>query len=82
MTRVNQRTVTLGILIGIASITAAFGFFYSGFSLGTNQPRNILVSGATNIESVKNPDADFSVFWEAWQKLKDTHIKGAEAQNK
>src|SRR3989344_1830020 len=49
------------------------GGFFGGFEYGLTQTRNIVVQGVSNMDE-GNPDADFGVFWEAWQTLKDNHI--------
>lgn len=55
--------------------------FYFGYQNGIRNPREVVIKGITNIgdEDVK---ADFSIFWEAWQKIRDEHIEGAKADEK
>lgn len=65
-----------------ASILVIGGVFYAGFQFGALKPKTLIVQGVENIEPDSKPEnTDFNVFWEAWDKLKSQHIKGAELQN-
>ena len=70
--------IVIGIILG-AGVVLSAGFF-GGFEYGLTQTRNIVITGASGMDA-KNPDADFSVFWEAWQTLKDNHIDGKKIGN-
>ncbi len=81
MNKISFKRIGLSVIAGIVCISMLFGIFYSGFLFGQKSPKNILVEGITNIEASHNLPADFNIFWEAWQKLKDEHIKGGEVKN-
>ena len=53
------------------------GSYYVGYDRGRDNPEQFVVEGINNIETDK-AEVDFGIFWEAWQKLKDIHIKGNE----
>lgn len=68
------------ILVIVVGVVAAGGAFAVGYNQGTKHPKNVIVKGITNIS---DPDvtADFSIFWEAWDELKKSHIDGAKAKD-
>lgn len=71
-------------LVLISGIAAAFlvlgGSFYVGYRLGQKDPYVVTVKSITNVD---DPDiqADFGVFWQAWDKLREKHIDGGAAKN-
>lgn len=71
-------------LVLISGIAAAFlvlgGSFYIGYRLGQKDPYVVTVKSITNVD---DPDiqADFGVFWQAWDKLREKHIDGGAAKN-
>ncbi len=67
------------LVVGIAAI--AGGLFYSGYYIGSRQPVNILIQGVADINNPKEVTADFSVFWQAWDKIKKEHIEGDKAKD-
>ncbi len=69
-----RRIILFAAVLLIAGAVFGAGFF-GGFEYGLTQTKNIVISGVSNMDP-ENPDADFSVFWEAWQRLKDDHIDG------
>ena len=64
------------------SITAIFlvtagilaGGYYFGFSQGQRA-----ASAVTTTDTGQKIDADFSVFWDAWQELRDNHVSSASS---
>ena len=77
--RVSKQTVSIIGFVCIALLLVG-GSFYVGYARGAAHPQTILVKGLTN---VGDPDvtADFSVFWQAWDLLKTTHLKGGEVKD-
>ena len=57
------------------------GFYYFGYKTGVQQSKTIIIEEARNIETPEKIGVDFSVFWQAWEKLKEEHVRGAEAKN-
>lgn len=75
-----MRRIFFGSAVRTTATAAVFsivlgGMFYGGYVLGTSHPGTLLVKGITNIG---DPDAtaDFSVFWEARNKLREHHVDG------
>lgn len=75
-----QRKIAIiaGIMLS-AGVIFGTGFF-GGFEYGLTQTKNIVISGVGSMDPGKL-DVDFSVFWEAWQTLKDNHIDGKKIVN-
>ena len=70
------------ILIVIAAIAAVGGgSYYIGYQTGIKNPETLIVKGITNIGD-DDVQVDFGIFWEAWKKLKEFHIKGNELADK
>jgi carboxyl-terminal processing protease len=45
-----------------------------GWTLGRNYPKNVVVTGVTNINSNASTTADFSIFWQAWQDIQSESL--------
>ena len=67
-------------IIAVAAIFVFVGFavFNLGADYGKKRGRTIIVEGVKNIELSENVSADFGLFWEAWNQLKEFHIRGEE----
>lgn len=76
-----RKKLLFGILAVIVVAAAIGSSYYFGYRSGMKTPQTLVIKGISGMDSDKADDADFSVFWQAWQKLKDTHIKGAELKN-
>lgn len=68
-----SRRILFYVAVGILAVSLAFSGFYVGYKRGVVAGTNVVVTGVVNGEG-KTKDADFNLFWEAWQKLKDNHI--------
>ena len=62
----------------VISISIGAAAYYVGFQEGLDQTKNIVVENVTDINTPDDVTADFSLFWEVWEKLKTEHIKGNE----
>jgi len=78
-TFLNNALIVSGIVL--ASLVLICAGFYSGNKYGANTPKNIVISGVSNMEAGVKKDADFSIFWQAWDMLKSNHIKGADLKD-
>lgn len=76
------------VLAGVLIIGALIGGgFYFGYSYGSHYPKNIVIKGVSSIEPGASAEGgssvggknniDFSIFWQAWDLLKNNHINGA-----
>ncbi|MDO8442849.1 MAG: S41 family peptidase [bacterium] len=75
----NKAMVVSGIVL--ATLVLVGAGFYSGNKYGSNTPKNIVISGVSNMEAGVKKDADFNIFWQAWDMLKSNHIKGADLKD-
>lgn len=66
------------ILVTISTVIVLVFVFAGGFIYGRKFPQNLIITGASNIEPTVSSTADFSVFWEAWQKLNDNFLNNAK----
>jgi carboxyl-terminal processing protease len=62
-------------------VIAVAGSYYLGFQHGLDQTKNIVIKNVTDSETPSNVTANFSLFWEVWNKLKTEHIDGAETSD-
>jgi len=70
---IKNKLISLTGFIVILVIVAGFSF-ESGYQKGIKNPQTIVIEGVSNAEKEKPEDVNFSIFWEAWQKLKDKYI--------
>lgn len=75
-----SRRVLTGISIGILVVALLFSGFYVGYKRGLVAGTDVVVTGVINGEG-QVADADFNLFWEAWQKLRDNHIDSDQYSN-
>ena len=67
------------VVLAIAVLSGAFYYGYqSGYQKGVENPKTVIVRGVTDLEKGKEEGIDFSVFWEAWQMIKDKYVKADE----
>jgi len=70
-----------GIALAI-SISIGSTAYYLGFQEGLSQTKNIVVENVVDIDTPDDVTADFSLFWEVWEKLRAEHIRGGEVDEK
>ncbi|MEK7640981.1 MAG: S41 family peptidase [Patescibacteria group bacterium] len=65
----------------LLAIAVVGSTFLVGYRSGQHDPKVITVKNITNVD---DPDikADFGIFWQVWEKLKEQHIDGATAKDK
>ncbi|OGY63772.1 MAG: hypothetical protein A3E64_01865 [Candidatus Harrisonbacteria bacterium RIFCSPHIGHO2_12_FULL_48_16] len=63
------------VIVIVAAAVLTGGSLYAGFQAGRQYPKVITVKNLTNIDDA-NVKADFGVFWQAWEKLKEYHVNG------
>ncbi|MDP2629140.1 MAG: S41 family peptidase [Candidatus Harrisonbacteria bacterium] len=61
----------------LAVILLLIGGYFIGFSQGAQQSQVFSIENVKNIDE-EAQEADFRLFWEAWDKLKALHIRGNE----
>lgn len=78
MKKINVKKVIKVCLSVIVLAVLVGGAFYFGYSEGEKNPQINIIRGVANIDDGKPEAADFSLFWDAWQKIKSTYV---DAQN-
>jgi len=73
-----SKKVAIAASIIIVVVLIGASTFYAGFKLGEQRPKNLIITGVSNLQPEQQVTIDFSVFWEAWSKLKNEHVKGEE----
>lgn len=68
--------------ISIAVIIALNGAsFYFGYQQGMKNPQTVIIRGVANLEEGNIEAVDFSVFWDAWQVIKDKYVESEKIDN-
>lgn len=73
---INQKNFSW-IIAGLLVIALVGSAYYVGYGAGVKNPKEIVVKGFTNIGD-DDVTADFGIFWEALQALKERHFEGNE----
>lgn len=68
--------VSVAVIIGLMA-----GSFYFGYREGEKNPQNIIIHGVANLEQGKLEAVDFSVFWDAWQTIKNKYVGASQINN-
>lgn len=76
----NNRYFIIGILV-IVIIALTGGAFYFGYQKGTQKPQTVIIRGVNNLEEGKEQGIDFSIFWNAWQTLKEKYVDADKVNN-
>ncbi|MEK9173562.1 MAG: S41 family peptidase [Patescibacteria group bacterium] len=74
MEKISKKRVVIVTVLTIFGLAALGGAFWFGFDTGTRFPQILIVQGVKNLESDKPVAADFSVFWQAWQKIGENYV--------
>lgn len=74
MNKSNKKFFAKALVSLIIVATIAGASFYVGYQKGTEVPKTITVQGISNLEKGQPKNINFSIFWEAWEKLKDKYV--------
>ena len=77
----SSRIAKAGVFVVLAIVILGGASYYSynyGYLKGIENPKIVIVRGVTDLEKGKEEGIDFSVFWEAWQMIKDKYVKADE----
>lgn len=55
--------------------------FYLGLQRGFAETKNIVISGVSGGDTPNGVSADFSVFWQAWDKIKTGHVNNKDIKD-
>ena len=70
------------LAIVIVAAVLMSGAYYLGFQKWLDETKNITVRNVIDIDNPEEVAADFNIFWEVWEKLKDEHIEGGNIDEK
>jgi carboxyl-terminal processing protease len=51
---------------------------FAGYEAGVRNPKTIVVKGVTGTDGNATTDADFGIFWQAWEMIDETHLNAKE----
>lgn len=63
-----------GFLVVVVVLTVAVSSYYLGFQAGTEQPKKIIIENISGADVPQEFAADFGIFWETWDELRETYI--------
>ncbi len=70
----NKKPFLNGVLVVAVVIAVAASSYYLGFQAGTEKPKKIVIENIGDTEIPQEFAADFGIFWETWDKLRETYI--------
>lgn len=76
--RIAENKTLATVLAVIISVAFAASLFYLGFTIGRAESKHIIITGLQNAENPADNDADFSIFWQAWDTLRSRQINGKD----
>ena len=71
-----RKLPVLWVVIVLAVLSTG-GALYTGYRLGQQDPHVVTVKNITNVDD-HEVKADFGLFWQVWEKLKEYHVDGEE----
>jgi carboxyl-terminal processing protease len=76
-----RKQITWPITLFFIIVILAGGAFYYGYRLGTENPKTITIEGISNLENKLEDGADFGLFWQSWQLLKEKYVDSENLNN-
>ncbi len=73
----NKRKIKIGALVVLAAVLIGGSFYFGfqrGFEKGFENPKTVIIRGVSNLEEGQSKDVDFSIFWNAWQIIKNKYV--------
>ena len=62
-------------VVGVLALLLIGTGYWLGWNSGRNYPKNIVVSGVSDISTPSSTVADFGTFWQAWQVINDSYLR-------
>ncbi len=75
------RQISFYFFLILIIIITGISAFYFGYQIGFKNPKTIAIENIVNIKNNEELQANFGIFWEAWDMLKKEHLKGGSAKN-
>ncbi len=73
-----MRRSLFGIGALALAVAIAGGGFSAGWQAGSNNPKNIIITDASNIASTSTEAGDMTGFWEAWQTINENYLRNPD----
>ena len=80
--KVNKKIAIIGGSAFLIAIIIGVSAFFVGYEFGRLYPKTVVIENITNLEKGEITETSFGIFWEAWDLLKNNHLKGGEATDK
>jgi len=71
----DKKKIICIIAFSTLGLITAGALFYGGYYIGFSQTRLIRIEGVADIYPGDETAADFGVFWQAWDKIKERHLR-------
>ena len=77
-----ERKKIISIVAVIALSLSALGFSYlAGYKTARTEKQVVEIKGVSDINPGSDVDADFSIFWQAWSKIKENYLRGTDVKD-
>ncbi len=76
-----KKPLAIWIVSVCVAVLGIGGALYAGYRLGQQDPHVVTVKNITNVDD-PNVKADFGLFWQVWEKIKEYHIEGDKVPDK
>ncbi|MDD5098734.1 MAG: S41 family peptidase [Candidatus Colwellbacteria bacterium] len=76
----NKLFLAIGVLICV--LIASGAIFYGGYLIGQKETKEIKIVGVADITPGSEVSADFSIFWQAWDKIKREYLRSGGVSEK
>ncbi|MCL4405968.1 MAG: S41 family peptidase [Patescibacteria group bacterium] len=76
-----KKRILIGVSLVILLVGATAGAFYIGYKKGFAETKIIEIKGVADINPNEKVNADFGVFWQAWDKIKSKYVKAKDVKD-
>ncbi len=80
MLKIKNRYFIIAVCV-VVVIALTGGAYYFGYQKGVQKPQTITIQGVGNLEKGNAEAIDFSIFWDAWQTLKEKYVSADKLNN-
>lgn len=77
-----KRQWFLGVSAIVAAVAIGGGLFYAGYRTGIAEPHILTLKNVTDTEVPKSVGADFNIFWQTWDIIRENALKSDAVSDK